>query len=379
LPRVEVRPVSTAAERRAFLSFPWRVYGNDPVWVPPLMPERKKRIDPARGPFFEHGDADFFVAWRGREPVGTICAAEDRARNRFLQTREALFGFFECIDDTSVAAAMFDTAAGWARERGLDSLYGPFNLDYEDGYGILVEGYDTPQVLLCGHTPPYYRDLVERHGFVKGRDGDNIAYEASLQVAEDDPRLQRLARVAHIAERRGHITARSGRLDDWDTEIEHAVRILNRGLAALQDFTPWDRDTLTAHAEAMRPIMDPDLIIFGLVDGEPVGWALALPNFNEALRKANGLRQPWDYARLWWAARRRPDCLCFKSIAVDPDYWGRGVDAVMYYALVQRALAKGYKWMDLSLTSDDNPMTPRILERMDAHIYRRYRVYRLAL
>jgi GNAT superfamily N-acetyltransferase len=377
MPEIEVRRVATAAERRTFLNFPWRIYRDDPVWVPPLMPERKKRIDPDRGPFFEHGQAEFFVAWRGREPVGTICAAEDRARNAFRQAREALFGFFECIDDQDVAAALFDTAAAWARARGLDSLYGPFHLDYEDGYGILIEGYDTPQVLLCGHTPAYYRDLVERYGFVRGRHGDNVAYEVDVPRQAGDPRMERLERVAHIAQRRGHVSARPARMEDWDAEIEHAVRILNKGLAVLQDFSPWDRDTLAAHAEAMRPVMDPDLVIFGLVDGEPVGWVLALPNLNEALQKADGLRHPWDYARLWWYGRRQPACLCLKSIAVDPDHWGRG--AVMLYALARQALAKGYRWMDLSLTADDNPMTPRLAERMGARIYRRYRVYRLGL
>jgi hypothetical protein len=238
MPEIEVRCVSTAAERRTFLRFPWRIYQDDPVWVPPLMPERKKRIDPAHGPFFEHGEAEFFIAWRGHEPVGTICAAQDRARNAFRQVREALFGFFECIDDHAVATALFDTVATWARARGLDCLYGPFHLDYEDGYGTLLEGYDTPQVLLCGHTSAYYRHLVERYGFVKGRDGDNIAFKVALPAQADDPRLERLARVARVAERRGHVGARTAQMEDWDAEIEHAVRILNKGLAVLQDFSP---------------------------------------------------------------------------------------------------------------------------------------------
>jgi GNAT superfamily N-acetyltransferase len=379
VPEIEVRRISTPAERRAFLHFPWHIYQDDPVWVPPLLPERKKRIDLARGPFFRHGEADFFVAWRSREPVGIICAAEDRDRNAFLHVRDALFGFFECVNDYDVAVALFETAAAWARTQGLDSLLGPFNLDYEDSYGILLEGYDTPQVLLCGQTPPYYRDFVERYGFVPGRAGDNIAYEVNLQGPEDDPRLQRLARIVHALDRRGHVAARPARMDDWDNEIDHALRVLNKGLAVLADFSPWDRDTFAAHAEALRAIMDPDLVIFGLVDGEPVGWALGLPNLNEAVQKANGLRYVWDYPRLWWYAHRRPDCLSFKSIAVDPDHWSQGVDAAMCYALVQVARAKGYKWMDLSLTSTDNPMTPLLAERMGARLYRRYRVYRLAL
>jgi hypothetical protein len=214
MPTIDVHPVSTTAERRAFLTLPWRIYHDDPMWVLPLLSERRKRIDPTRGPLFRHGDAEFFLAWRGRELVGTICAAEDRERNAFRHERDGIFGFFECIDDYDVAVALFETAAAWVRSRGLSSLLGPFHLDYEDSYGIVLEGHDTPQVLLCGQTPPYYRDFAERYGFVSGRAGDNIAYRISLVVPEDDPRLQRLARIADLLERRGQVSARPARIAD---------------------------------------------------------------------------------------------------------------------------------------------------------------------
>jgi GNAT superfamily N-acetyltransferase len=311
--------------------------------------------------------------------VGTICAAEDRQRNAFRHEQEGVFGSFECVGDYDVAVALFETTAAWVGTRGLNCLFGPFHLDYEDSYGILLEGHNTPQVLLCGQTPPYYRDFVERYGFVPGRGGDNIAYRVDLRGLEDDPRLQRLARIVHVLEWRGHVGARPARLADWDVEIAHALRILNKGLAVLPDYAPWDHDTFAAHAESLRAIMDPDLVIFGLVDGEPVGWALGLPNLNEALQKANGLRHPWDYGRLWWYARQRPECVSFKSIAVDPEYWSRGVDAAMVYTLVQAARARSYTWMDLSLTATDNPMTPLLAGRMGAELYRRYRVYCLVL
>ncbi len=379
MPPIEVRPVRTPRERRAFLEFPWRIYRGDPAWVPPLLPQRRKRIDPARGPFFRHGQAEFFIAWRGREPVGTICAAEDYSRNEYLGVRDIVFGFFECIDDDDAAGALLDAAAEWGRARGLDALLGPFNLDYEDSYGILLEGHGEPQVLLCGHTPPYYRRFFEDHGFVRGRSGDNIAFRADIPQDPTDPARRKLARTAAIAGRRGRVTARSARIDDWDREIDHAVRILNKGLATLEDYSPWDRHTFAAHAESMLPILDPDLVIFGLVDGEPVGWAVALPNLNEALQRADGLRRPWDYPRLWWHARRRPACLCFKSVAVDPTYWRYGVFAVMMNDLVEKAAAKGYRWMDMSLTADDNPMTPRLAAHLGATLYRRYRVYRKQL
>ena len=145
---IEVRPVRSAADRRTFLYYPWRIYRGDPLWVPPLLPERRARIDPRKGVFFKRGIADFFIAWRGGEPVGTICAAEDRAVNDQRGLCDCIFGFFDCIDDYAVAQALFDAAATWAREHNLGTLYGPFNLDYEDSYGILIEGRERPPALL---------------------------------------------------------------------------------------------------------------------------------------------------------------------------------------------------------------------------------------
>ena len=128
--------------------------------MPPLLPERAEALDPARGPFFKRGRADFFIAWKNGRPVGTICAAEDPPTYRLRDTRDCVWGFFECVDDGQVAAAMFDVVAAWARSRGLNALYGPFSLDYEDSHSILIEGRDRPPALMCGHTPPYYRRLA---------------------------------------------------------------------------------------------------------------------------------------------------------------------------------------------------------------------------
>lgn len=179
---LEVVPVRSARERRTFLTFPWKIYGSDPLWVPPLCSERANAVDPEKGAFFKRGVAELFVAWSGGKAVGTISAAEDRALNRRLGKRECVFGFFECLNDYEVAKALLDRAARWARDKALDTLSGPFNLDYEDSYGVLVEGRDRPPALLCGHTPPYYQGFLERHGFSPLR-GDNTAYEISLTEA----------------------------------------------------------------------------------------------------------------------------------------------------------------------------------------------------
>jgi GNAT superfamily N-acetyltransferase len=372
--RIDVRPIRTARERRIFLTFPWHIYRNDPLWVPPLLPQRATAIDPKRGAFLKRGEASFFVAWLDSRPVGTICAAEDPPTNAFRQKRECVFGFFECMDDYDVAVALFRRAMAWAAERDLDALFGPFNLDYEDSYGVLIEGRDRPPALLCGHTPPYYQQLFERFGFEPAR-GDNLAFA----IYPDAPGLQRLSRLADRIRQRGRITVRGANLDDWDGEIDRVHQLLRVSLRHLPDHIGWRRGALEGLLAPFRDIVDPELVLFAEMDGQPVGWLPGVPNLNEAFMHANGLRRPLDYVKLWWHMRQQPECLAIKSVLVRPEHWGTGVAALLFSEMATRAVSKGYKWADLSLTSEDNPSTPLLAGRMGAKIYKRYRVYRLAI
>jgi len=373
-PEIDILPIRTARERRTFLTFPWRIYRDDPLWVPPLLPERAKTIDPKRGVFFKRGQAEFFIAWRDGKPVGTICAAEDKPTNEFRGTQECLFGFFECMEDYDVAEAMFHRVIRWAEQRGLNALFGPFNLDYEDSYGVLVEGRDRPPALLCGHTPPYYQRFIEQFGFQPAR-GDNLAY--AIELDENTPAAQRLFRLGDRVRKRGGITIRGADLTRWEDEVDQVHYLLNIALAHLPDHIGWHRDALQALLEPFRNIVDPDLVLFAEVGGKAVGWLPGIPNLNEPFHHANGLRYPWDYAKLWWLMRRQPECLAIKSVLVLPEYWGTGVSVLLFAEMGRRARAKGFKWLDLSLTSEDNPNTPILAERMGAELYKRYRVYRL--
>jgi GNAT superfamily N-acetyltransferase len=373
---IHIRPVQSAKERHILLTFPWQIYRHDSLWVPPLLPERAKVIDPNRSPFFRRGYADFFIAWRNGKPVGTICAANDQVTNQQRNRRDCMFGFFECIEDYSVAKALFDHAATWARQHDLESLYGPFNLDYEDGYGILIEGRDRPPALLCGHTPPYYQEFVERYGFKPAR-GDNLAF--AIPAEGNEQALQRLSRLADRVRDRGRIQVRSADINHWQEEAERVYILLNKALAHLTDFIPWQREAVLAMLDQFRPIADPELVLFAEADGETVGWFAAIPNLNEILIHVNGLRYPWDYLKLWWYSRQPPKSLAIKSVLVLPEYWDIGVGVLLFDEMAKRALAKGFRWADLSLTSEDNPDTPILAERMGAKIYKRYRVYRLYL
>ena len=372
---IEIWPIRTARERRTFLTFPWRIYRGDPLWVPPLLPERAVTTDPQRGTFFKRGgEAEFFMAWRDGKPVGTICAAEDKYTNETRNKRECVIGFFEYVEDYQVAEALLNRAIVWAKQRDLDALYGPFNLDYENGYGVLIEGRDRPPALLCGHTPPYYQHFMERFGFEPAR-GDNIAFAIDVNA----PGLPRLARIAERLRQRGRFTIREADLSRWDEEIDRIHHLMNIALAHLPDHIGWHRDALEAELMPFRDIADPELVLFAEVDGRAVGWFPGIPDLNEVFIHANGLRYPWDYLRLWVHLRRQPECLAIKSVLVLPEYWNTGVAVLLFDEMARRARAKGYKWADLSITSEDNPNTPLLARHLGAKIYKRWRVYRLGI
>ena len=373
---IQVLPVHTARAKRHFLTFPWHIYTGDPLWVPPLLSERSKTIDPQRGSFFKNGYAELFIAWQNGKPGGTIVCAEDRNNTRARGFGECMVGFFECVDDYAVAEALFDRATVWAGEHALVSLYGTYNLDREDSRGILIEGRDRPPTSYCGHYPPYYQGFFERYGFQKNGE-DLLAY--AIEVNLNTPEIQHMMRLAEKIRQRKKITVRSGNLEDIDSEIDNIVELQNRGLAHFADFTPYTRNDIEAMILPVLDIIDPDLVLFAEVDGRVVGWFPGVPNMNEVLIHLNGLRYPWDYLRLLKYSRLKPKCLAVKSVAVVPEQWDMGAGVLLFDEMARRAAAMGYQWADLSLTGEDNPDTFPLAHRMGAKIYKRYRFYRKQL
>lgn len=377
---LHIEQARSTRDLRAIVSFPWQLYRNDPCWVPPVIADRLARFDPATNPMFRHGEAQAFIARRDGRIVGTVAAAIDYELNKVMHAEGfASLGFFECINDYAVAEALLSVARDWARARHAPVLRGPYNFTPNDEPGLLVEGRDRPPVILCSHTLPYYLEFVERFGFRKWGP-DEFCY--GLSVADYRPDLSnlppKLLRVVEAVRKRSGAIVRPIRLDDWDNELGLAHGIYNKSLAVLPDFTPLDADEFRRQGKAMRPLVDPDLAMFVEIDGKPVGFVLALPDINEALLRCNGLRYPWNYLQLWWRTRRLRG-MSFKIIALDPGYWGRGLDALMYFELARNTVRKGFTWIDMSLTGEDNPQTNKLASLFDARVYKRYRIFQLEL
>jgi GNAT superfamily N-acetyltransferase len=372
MPEIIVKRVENKQDLETFTTFPWTVYKGDPLWVPPLLPERRGVLDPDRSAFLKRGDADLFIAYLDDQIAGTICAAEDPPTNLKRGKRECVFGFFEYIEDYQVFSALIEIARNWGRDRGLDTLYGPWNLDYEDSYGVLVKGRDIPPAIMCGHTPRYYREFMDRYGFVPAR-AENVALRIDL---DNSPQIQRLARLANRVRARGKVKIRDADFDRWSDEVNIVHELLSVALAHLNDSIGWHREALEATLEPFKTIADPALILFAEVDGRTVGFLPGIPNLNEIFIDVNGLRYPWNYIQLLWLMKfRKPDCLSAKSVLVLPEYWNTGVIVLLMDEFATRAKERGYSWIDMSITSADNPTSVLTAEKMGAEIYKRWQVY----
>lgn len=373
---IKIKKVGTFVDKRNFVTFPWQIYKNDPLWVPPLIPEQMKQLNPHKGTFYSHGEAEFFLAYKDGKIAGRIMAAVDHSSNQSRELSDGMFGFFECIDDQEVADKLFDTAMNWCKDRGLDRIVGPFHQDYDSAYGILIEGCDRPPAISCGHTPPYYEKLVVNHGFTPYRP-DNIAF--AIEISEDTRELRLLHKLAEKAAERGTAVVREARLDEWEKEADRIHFLLNKALAHLVDFVGWDRQALDDTLAPFKKYADPYLVLFADAGDQTVGFFPGIPNLNEILIHVNGLRYPWDYIKLLKYQHTQPTGLAIKSVLVLPEYWGTGVSLMLFSEMAKRAKEKGYTWIDLSLTSEDNPKTPVLAERMGGKLYKRYRVYQLGL
>jgi GNAT superfamily N-acetyltransferase len=379
---ITVRPVATRREKRIFLLFPWRIYRDDPLWVPPTLAEHADRLNPKKNQLFQTGKVAAFIAWKGHTPVGTIATAIDPAANVYQNEQVVVFGFFECVEDYDVAQALLDHAATWAREHGMHILRGPQSFGSAEEPGVPIEDRETPRGLLMGWSPPYYQTFVERYGAYKYQ--DSLAYRVYLADYVDGAGVFHLPhgidRIAEYVQDRynGRCRVRLGNLQDLNGELEAARNIYNRSLATLPDFIPVNREDWRRMAQTIRPLMDPEFAPFVEVDGEPIAFGLALPDVNQALRHCNGLRAPWDYLKLWWYSQRLSG-ISFKIMAMLPEYREQGLDALIYQHIAQSSFRRGYQWVDLSLTGDDNPMTNKMAQRIGAVIDKRYRLYELAL
>jgi GNAT superfamily N-acetyltransferase len=369
--RCSVVRADGGAAARAFVRFPYRLYRDDPLWVPPLIAEERRRWSTRHNASLETRWVGRFVARRYGRVVGRIAAVMDCAFADVWEPGTGVFGFFECEDDREAAAALLAAAEHALIGRRATRILGPINLTTHDETGILVSGFDRPATVMSPYNPSYYGRLLESVGYEPYRDYHSFA---ATPESAPSPAIRRILRAARA--RRGpmkDVTLRSVDLKDWDREARIIFDIYNAAFARVWGFVPIAWEEFAQRAQRLRRVIRPELVPIAEVDGRGAGFGLTVPDINQALIHGDGRLFPLGWLKI---ARRMPRLRSgrFILLAVRPSYVGRGIGALIVAHTENTARRLGYTHLDLSLVQEANQHVRRVI---DAFGYPPYKTFRL--
>jgi GNAT superfamily N-acetyltransferase len=371
---LDVRPAESKRELGAFLELPYRLYTSEPNWVPPLRFERRRFLDRRRNPFFEHARAQYFLAYRGDRVVGRVSAQVDDHFQAYQGNRWGFFGFFECEDDPEAAQALVAAAATWLRHHGADRMIGPCEFTPNNECGVLIEGHERPPLILSTWSHRYYPALLEGAGLAKAQ--DLLMWE--LRITGRDKVNPIVWKLAGELERRHGITVRNFSKRDLDAEIERFMEVYNAAWERNWAFAPLTEAELRDYAKTLKPVLDENWGFLAERDGEVVGAALTLPDFNQVLIHMNGRVLPFGWAKaLYW--RRRIDRVRVFALGVKPAYQHTGVAAALYERHFDAAERTPQKWGEMGWVLETNTAMNRAMEAMGGKVVRRFRLYERVL
>ncbi len=324
-----------------------------------------------KNPFFEHAEAAYLLAERDGAVVGRIAAIANRLHNEFHHDRVGFFGFFETVQDQAVANALLDAAAAWLRQRGFDTMRGPASFSTNDESGVLVNGFDTPPVLMMPHNPPYYLTLFERAGFQKAM--DLLVYQGGSTTPVPVP--ERLTRGTELIRQRAGLTIRPLRMNDFTAEVERVKELYNKCWERNWGFIPMTDHEIDHLATQFKPVVVPDLVPFLEKDGVPVGFALAMPDLNVVFRSnRQGRMFPAALKLLWALKRQHIPRLRILLLGVLPEYRGKGYDAILYHWIWTKGAAHRIWWGEAGWILENNAAMNAGLLKMGFTVYKTYRM-----
>jgi hypothetical protein len=365
---IEVVAVNGKRELNEFVELPFTLYRNEPNWAPPLRIAVKELLDRNKHPFYANAQAEFFLARKADKVAGRVAAIIDRNHNRFHGEEAGFFGFFECIDDPEVARALLERARGWVIERGAKFLRGPVNPSTNYECGLLIEGFDSAPMVMMTYNPQYYQGLIEQAGLVKAK--DLYAYLSNANTITID----RIGRVADRALAKNKMRVRPINMKDFDGEVARVWEIYAAAWARNWGFIPMTKEEFFQMGKEMKMILKPELVLIGEVGDRMVGFALALPDVNQALKRANGNLFPTGLLKILYYQRLVKNVRVL-ALGVVEEYRTSGVAAGFYATLVRNARKLGYGDCEMSWILEDNVLMNRSLEAMGARRYKTYRIY----
>lgn len=369
---LKIIPAHSRREKSDFIDFPYRLHRGQPAWVPPLISEIKTTLNPSKNPFFEHATVQQFLAQDGKRTVGRIAAIIDDNYIKIQNEMVGLFGFFDSINDQEVAAALFNTVSQWLRQANMKKMLGPTNPSLNDELGVLIDAFDLPPAIKMVWNPPYYPDLYDQCGFDKAM--DLIAWIGSPSIASE-----RMIRLGELIIKRTKLTFRPLDMKHFDHEIKILRNIYNQAWSENWGFVPWTEAEFEHLAKSLKQIIDIDMVFIAELNSQPVGFLLALPDINIALKHIAGHLFPFGLPKLLWFSRKI-DRVRIAILGVLKEFRNRGIDTAMYYEIYRRLSAhKRYDSCEASWVLEDNDPMVKMLSMTGAHPYKTYRLYERAL
>ncbi len=364
--------LNSKKEIERFVRFPFKLYAGHPQWVPPFIVDVKTMMNPGKHPYYEHSDAEFFIAEKEGDVLGRIAALENKPFNRYHNAKDAEFYLFECENDQEVANALFDTVFDWARARGLKKLVGPKGFGPLDGYGIQIEGFEHRQMMnMMNYNYPYYRDLVENLGFTKVVD-----FVSSYIQPQDFQLPPKVRKAADLAKKRGTFRVldfkNKAEVRKWGERIGQAY---NKAFVDNWEYYPLSQREIDFVVDNVMTIVDPNLIKIIVKDDEVVGFVFPFPDVSAAMQKNQGKLGVFHIVRLLLEVKKT-NWISFNGVGILPQFQGLGGNAVMY-AELEKSMHQNTQFVHSELTqvAETAVQMRKDLKNLGVQFYKNHRVY----
>lgn len=370
--QVQIKEIHSKKDKLTFIKSQWQFYRDDPFWVPPMISDRYKLIDIERNPFYKHSELKLVLAYKGSEIVGRIAGIVNYNHNAIHKDKTAFFGFFECENDVDTARKLLESVENWLSSKGYDTVIGPVNPSINDEIGMLIDGFDSPPVLMMTYNPRYYNELMDSCGYTKAKDVYAYLLEPETFITEKAVRMQ------EVIKKRYNIVLRDVNLknnEQFKRDVQTLKDIYNSAWEPNWGFVKWTDEEFDFIAKDLKMIADPRLAIIVEAKGKIAGFGLALPNINECLiynRRGSTIGALYHIL----TKKKRIKFIRIIALGIMPEFQKTGIDSILYYEIGTRALKLGYRFGEASWILEDNEMMNRALtSTMGGHIYKRYRLY----
>jgi hypothetical protein len=362
-------PVKSKSELKAFIDFPHDLYAQDNNYVPELFIAQRDLL--TTHPFHKHSSLQCFLLFDGEKITGRIAAIHNTAHNAFNGTNDGFYGFFDCINNQETANLLLDQAKSWLLEKGLSTIIGPVNFSTNESCGLLIEGFDSPPVVMMPYNAPYYADLLENWGLAKKV--DLLAWKWDGESYDD----RSVKLMDRLEERllRNDIVIRKINMKNFKQEAESLREVYNNAWDKNMGFVPLNDEEYDYQAKDLKLILDPDFCFIAEQNGKVVGFGAAIPDINEILIKVKrGRLLPTGIFKLLFG-KKNIKGIRILLLGVVEGYRKMGIEACIYGSMIKSYRLKGLKYAEAGWTLEHNDMVNNAIIAIKGVPYKRYRIY----